>query len=650
MCQRVWRILKRRYIRILIAVVVLYILINSLFQPVEFIFIQQHVNTTCILPDLNPFDKSVMKYVYHPKPIECDPTPSLVYIDAEGMLQFNTTITDKLDQLDCSYRIVKRNGENDVTILSQTPFIHPVYIPSDCINVKCMVKRETVQDIILYNIDYKSVMEKKKIQRESNEQLNLFMFGFDSVSRLAAERKLPKTMNYIRNKLKGHTFKGYTMIGGNTYPNLIPVLTGKTAYSSELPPLDPKTEFTDRYPFIWKEFARKNYATMYSEDYPEISIFDNNMKGFKEPPADHYLRTYVIAKTKINPIQSNIETFKVLMFLENKNIRLGKYSPLCYKDKPKHVRHINHYKKFITTYKKYRKFAFSWLTEISHEFMNFLEHVDDDTMQFFKSLFEEGHLNNSVLVFMSDHGPRNDEIRNTATGRVEERMPLLSIIIPEHIKRKYPHLEENLQTNENRLTSPYDLHETLMDIANSNFKKQNKINIRPYPRGISLFRSIPKDRSCADALIAEHFCACYTVQNVTVQSSIVKALSEFAVNSINSDLASVRSQCSKLSLYKILEAQQIESGLQHQADMDRKSILNLFYRPEMHKEQRYLILFQTSPGFGLFEATVSFKDINDVKTFKLLGDVSRTNKYKNQSHCVGTQKLKPICYCKHQIQ
>jgi hypothetical protein len=77
------------------------------------------------------------------------------------------------------------------------------------------------------------------------------------------------------------------MIGGNTYPNLIPVLTGKTAYSSELPPLDPKTEFTDRYPFIWKEFARKNYVTMYSEDYPEISIFDNNMKGFKEPPADH---------------------------------------------------------------------------------------------------------------------------------------------------------------------------------------------------------------------------------------------------------------------------------------------------------------------------------------------------------------------------
>jgi hypothetical protein len=79
-----------------------------------------------------------------------------------------------------------------------------------------------------------------------------------------------------------------------------------------------------------------------------------------------------------------------------------------------------------------------------HSFVNFL--LNGDTS----------------ALYALDHGPRNDEIRNTPIGRVEERMPLLSIIIPEHIKRKYPHLEENLQTNENQLTSPYDLHETLM--------------------------------------------------------------------------------------------------------------------------------------------------------------------------------------------
>lgn len=651
MWKKVFKKFKGRCIRIFLFVAVFGFFVNKYVQPVRFIFVHHNVNTTCALPNLDPFDKTIMKYVYHPKPIECDPTPSLVYIDSDGKLQFNTTITDKFhrSKLDCTYRVVKRKDDNDVTFLPEVEFKQPVYIPADCINVKCKSNSETIEDRILYNIDHKSLLENKKLDKESSDQLSVYIFGIDSVSRLAAERKMPKTMNFIRNTLKGHTFKGYTMIGGNTYPNVIAVLTGKPAYSTELPNLDPKYEFTDSYPFIWKDFSKKNYVTLYSEDFPEISIFDNNMKGFKDPPADHYLRTYAIAKQRIQPVQTNIEMFKVLMFLENKNIKLGKYSPLCYKDRPKHVLHIDHYKKFIFTYNKYLKFAFSWLTEISHDFMNFVELVDDDTFQFFKVLHEKGHLNNSVLVFMSDHGPRNDEIRNTATGRIEERMPLLSIVVPEHLKQRYPHLGKNLEDNEKRLTSPFDLHETLKDILNLNFNKHSDLRTRPYPRGISLFRSIPKDRSCADASIAEHFCACYTVQNMSVTSQTVKTLSEFAVHTINENLAGVLEHCSKLNLYNIVEAQKVESGLQHRSEFDRTSILNVFYQPEMHLEQRYLILFQTVPGYGLFEATVSFTDIDNKETFKLLGDVSRTNKYRNQSHCVGTQKLKPICYCKQQI-
>jgi hypothetical protein len=123
-------------------------------------------------------------------------------------------------------------------------------------------------------------MEKKKIQRESNEHLNLFMFGFDSVSRLAAERKIPKTMNYIRNNLKGHTFKGYTMLGGSTYPNLIPVLTGKTANSSELPPLDPTTEFTDSYQV---PFFKKGLEQLHGIIIHELQKIYKIMRYFRKP-------------------------------------------------------------------------------------------------------------------------------------------------------------------------------------------------------------------------------------------------------------------------------------------------------------------------------------------------------------------------------
>jgi hypothetical protein len=43
--------------------------------------------------------------------------------------------------------------------------------------------------------------------------------------------------------------------------------------------------------------------------------------------------------------------------------------------------------------------------------------------------------------------------------------------------------------------------------------------------------------------------------------------------------------------------------------------------------------------YGLFEATVSY--IDD-KTMTVLGDVSRTNRYKNQSHCVSYKQLKLV--------
>lgn len=649
--RKIEAILRRRFFLLVASFTCLYYL-NNFFQPVQFIFVHQNVNTTCTLPDLNPFDSSIRKFIYHPKPISCDLIPSLVFIDYTGVLRLNISLKDrlKLSNLECSYRIIERNGENDVSFLPEIQFKPPVYIPADLIQVICKTESGVVVDRILFNIESKTVLKNKSVIKDSKETLNLFIFGYDSVSRLAAERKLPKTMNFINKKLNGSTLQGYTMIGGNTYPNLIAVLTGKQSSSSELPSLNLKSEFTDPYPFIWKECSKRGYVTMYSEDYPEISIFANNMKGFGDPPADHYLRPYYIAQKKVSPVQTNIEMFKVLMYLENHNIKLGKYSPLCYKDRPKHVLHMEHYKQFISTYKHYAKFSFSWLTEISHEFMNFLELVDDDTMNFFKWLQEYGHLQNSVLIFMSDHGPRNEEIRNTAIGRIEERMPLLSIVLPEHLKQKHPHLEKNLEENTHRLTSPYDLHETLMDIVNSDFNEKHKITSRPYPRGISLFRNIPKDRTCADASIAEHFCACYTARNVSVNENTVKILSEFAVNSVNEKLAEVKDKCSKLSLFKIIEAQKIESGLENHAEFGRTSVLNFFYSPEKQTEQRYLILLQTSPGLALFEATVRFTDISDRSSMKLLGDVSRTNKYRNQSHCVGYQKLKPICYCKDQIQ
>ena len=633
---------KKKCIFVLIMLLFL-ICVNKYLQPVRFIFLHQNIHSPCLLPEINPFDKSVMKYIWHPKPIECDPTPSLVFIDSKGVLKMNSSIRYKFNHtsLECFYRIVKRSGDNDVTFLPQVKLEHPVYIPADSVNVRCYSKETLMYDSVLFNVDFKNIMKNKKIEKVSDddEMLNVLIFGMDSVSRLAAERKLTKTMHFIKNTLNGYVFKGYTSIGGNTYPNVLGTLTGKFAFSAELPN-DPRTEFTDSYPFIWKNFSEKGYVTMFSEDFPEISMFNYLLKGFKDSPVDHYLRPYYIARKAVHPVQSNLD--QVFMFLEDKSIKLGKYSSLCYRNQPKHVIHIDHFKKYVSTYKNYRTFAFSWLTEIGHDYMNFLELADEDILNMIKLFHEEGILQNSVFIFMSDHGPRTDEIRNTAVGRIEERMPLLSIVLPEHIRRKYPTLEENLKENENRLSSPFDLYETYQDILNQNYKTFDDISKRPYPRGISLFRKIPKDRSCSDGSIKEHYCACYTAKNVSCDNSQIDSISKFVVQSINEKLSQFK-QCSTLSLLRTKEAQQIETGLANKEEYNRKTLLNLFYKPEVDNEQRYLVLIETLPGHGLFEATVSY--IDD-KTMTVLGDVSRTNRYKNQSHCVSYKQLKHICYCK----
>ena len=107
------------------------------------------------------------------------------------------------------------------------------------------------------------------------------------------------------------------------------------------------------------------------------------------------------------------------------------------------------------------------------------------------------------------------------------------------------------------------------------------------------------------------------------------------MQSINEKLSQFK-QCSTLSLLQTKEAQQIETGLANKEEYNRKTLLNLLYKPEVDNEQRYLVLIETLPGHALFEATVSY--IDD-KTMTVLGDVSRTNRYNNQSHCVETHLL-----------
>ncbi|XP_063417031.1 uncharacterized protein LOC134699353 [Mytilus trossulus] len=602
--------------------------------PVFHVFINQDIMSPCVLPQFDFYDSSIANFFWKPDPVKCEPWDALMLIDSDGMLQFNSSAVKAsgYDDLKCVYKKVVRVGDFNVTFTEETVFKKPVYIPHDIIYVQCKQNDKLVYDNLHFHIDNKSILQQKNLGTENQDELSIYMFGLDSLSHLLAERKMPLTMNYLRDNLGAYILNGYTKVGDNSHPNLVALYTGTTG-GSELPGVN-----IDTMPFVWKNFSAKGYVDMYCEDWPSIATFTN----FTVPPAHHYFRPFFLAAEKIRT-QSIRNVRRLLLFLEHHNFRLKDVSFLCFGNTPKHQLVIDYYKRFIESYGNKKKIAVSFLNEIGHDFLNFYEHGDRDTMKLFKWMKESKKLDNGVIVLYADHGPRYSEIQNTGIGRVTSMMPTLAIYIPKQIRDRFPHLHANLMKNTERLTTPFDVHETLMDILNKNFQVQKPVDIRKsIPRGISLFREIPESRSCNQAGIPEHYCPCYSSKLINIKDPVVREVSLYIVDKINHILEHDLHRCAKLTLNTTHRASLVKSNFVRDKAVEEWSLRTFVYTSS--EDRRYLIALDTFPSKGKFEATVQYNGKSDMK---LLGDISRINKYGNQSSCIPDirDQLKLYCFC-----
>ena len=261
---------------------------------------------------------------------------------------------------------------------------------------------------------------------------------------------------------------------------------------------------------------------------------------------------------------------------------------------------------------------------------------------FLQWMKDDGHLNNTLLIFFRDHGARIDKIRNTFLGRIEDRMPVLAMYLPDHIKQRYPEIHKSMQNNTRRLTTFYDLHQTLTDILQSNFHSPSVSHFDGRERGISLLRPVPVSRSCSDAWIPEEYCACHSSKpvNLSTDPELNNAVNGLVLE-LNTRLHSVP-KCAKLKLHKIQEAHQILNGLEHTGTENTGISLFQFLRPETDHKRRYLIVIETVPGHAIFEATY---ELNGESEGMLIGDITRVNKFGHQADCITEKRLRRFCYC-----
>ena len=203
---------------ILLVTLTPYLYIQLTF-PVRYIFKHSNTSTACVIPNPDPFDPSILKFLWHPNPLVCDASQlDVIYVDENGLLQFNQSALNMLNldhsKIHCKYRILDRHLDDDHVIFSDpVHFDSPVHVDSDFLKVTCLGKKKTlIFERILTNIRKTVNRAGPEVLDESPDQLSVIVFGIDSVSRSAAIRKLPKTFRYLTEDLQSYDFKGYMKV------------------------------------------------------------------------------------------------------------------------------------------------------------------------------------------------------------------------------------------------------------------------------------------------------------------------------------------------------------------------------------------------------------------------------------------------------
>lgn len=633
----------------------------------------------CSLPVVHPLHPSVWPHLKRTVPIQCKVRqPWLTFVDIRGNLRFNHSSGYKLGSLRCTYTPAERDGDDRIKYGESVPFTRDeTPLQQDVVYVSC----RNYFEIPVYSNVHAVLRIPKSIHRRSSmmtspppephDRPSILVFGLDSISRLSMMRLLPKTYTFLTDVLGSVVFRGMNKVGDNTFPNLVALLTGMEAYTQLKHPGTNGGTF-DGVRFIWDDFKRDGYLTLFAEDFPEYGVFNYLARGFRDPPTDFYFRPYCLA-------------------MEN-SFLMRTSSNLCYGNVPKHKLQIDYVRQFIEVNNGSRPyFAFSFLVEISHEYMQQVAAADEDILQFLTELQDRGHLDNTFLFFLSDHGHRFDSIRETFVGRLEERLPFFAVRPPprsswpkhdsgthqgsatsdsgsgasslvESTTVTSASLLKALQSNAGRLTTPYDTYETFRDILSlgryGSFADKPRSDF-----GISLFREIPFSRTCDLAKVPEQYCSCDAEEPMEVSSKIVEKAALALVDKVNNllevGLGNSSYRCARLTIRRIQDAREVFSSVRswssssssssssspnkssHPANvLGNKSAADVDHHSANVRRIRVTVVVH--PSDAMLEGLVLVREDQRLVVFD---DISRINKYGRQSSCIEHQTLRKYCYC-----
>ena len=130
---------------------------------------------------------------------------------------------------------------------------------------------------------------------------------------------------------------------------------------------------------------------------------------------------------------------------------------------------IDYAQQFFETYKDQNKFYRMMFSDAHEGSMEVVKYLDDPIVGFLEFLENNGHLENSILMIMSDHGtsmPGPAFVSHSADWFREVFLGALFYVIPKN-HRSYEHFNHNLKSNENTLVTSFDIHATFINFSDN---------------------------------------------------------------------------------------------------------------------------------------------------------------------------------------
>ena len=537
------------------------------------------------------------------KPVDCGEGKALFRKTSREEIRFvKERWRGKEERLNCCYRTVRRRAVAgkipdygyEVSVRCWALSMdRPVRIRSEFVNVQC---REGGKKLV-YDDFFAFVRPAANATggARTTEGLSVSIVGLDSVSRAHLHRSMPRTVEVLEG-MDAVELRRHNRVGLNTFPNLVPLLTGGTVgelrrscWANDSVPFD------DCH-FLWDDFRRHGYSTAYGEDWPSFGTFVYNRAGFAKKPTDYYpMPAFVAAREKS-----------------------GEYSGSCFGHRRQIDVLLDYAVDLTTSLRSRRYFGVFWSSSATHDAMENAYWLDEIVSSFLARM----DLNSTVLVFASDHGIRTGEYRErTDAGRMEENLPFAFFVLPERFRRDRPDAMRILSINGRRLTTHFDIHRTLASLLPESPNDAGK--------GRDLFASeLSPSRSCEEAGIPVEYCVSW-VSRPAENADLATRIARVVVDHMNRQTLRFP-QCARLVPNRVGALSCLQPPSAKNASVDH-----------------YLLSLNTSPGGGAFEAHVTVTSSGSASGQERLvvTALSRVNRYGNQSHCVNKSELKEICFC-----